>query len=137
MTIHVAVTFCWLKLFRNFIAKNSWNSKRMVDYFCFNLSIDRWITNWYYSNKYICDCGGHLYCLMITLKVLKCVIGTTSRCIFLHVNIQIITCIFIVFIIQQYNDIIYQCNTLFFYPKHLTRYSKYHLDQVNLYTFVR
>ena len=112
-------------------SKDNWNRKRLVDY-CFNLTIDRLMTNWYYHNRYICDCSGHVCCLMITLKILKCGIGTAIKCIFLHVNIKVTVCIFFAFIIfmvhyvkQQYNRIICQCNTLFFYPKYLKQCSKY------------
>ena len=70
-------SFGCLKLMKNSILTNTWNSKRRVD-FCFNLTIDRFITNWYYSNRFICDCSGHLSCLMITLTILKWIIDTMS-----------------------------------------------------------
>ena len=119
-------------------SNNTWNSKRkrLVD-FCLNLTIDQLTTNWYYNNRYICNCSGHLCCLIITLKIFKWCIGTASKCIFLHVNIKVMVCIFFAFIIfmvyyaiQQYNRTIYSCNTLFFYPKYLKTCSKYQLDQV-------
>ena len=120
------VTFCHLKLghVKNSIVTNTWNSERMVD-FCCNLAIDGWITNWYYHNRYKCDCNGHLRCSRVTLKILKCcivwVIDTETKCIFLHVNIQvtIAICIFIVLIIFM----VYYCIEqyvihYFFHPKY-------------------
>ena len=139
MKNHVEVSFCCLKLIKNSILTNTWRGKRIVD-FCFNLRIDGLITNWYYSNRCIRNCSVHLSYLMITLKILNWVIDSTSTYIFLHVNIQVILsiCILVMVVIlmvsycvvQLYNRIIYQCNTLFFYPKYLKQHPKYQLDQV-------